>query len=59
MSHAEMHRWTAIGWALFALPVVLFWRESIVLVLLISIYANVVGHWAAYEAAKEKGPKDG
>jgi len=43
-------------WALAAIPITLypFLRESVYLVLLISLYANFVGHLSGYEAAKAK-----
>lgn len=50
--HVRLHKWAAYAWTAFAVPTVIWWRDSIVLVLLISIYANVVGHWSAYEAAR-------
>ena len=39
-------------WVLFAVPTLLWWRDSVALVLAISIYANVVGHLSAVEAAR-------
>ena len=55
---ARFHRWAAVAWSVFAVPTVIWWRDSIVLVLLISIYANVVGHWSAYEAARPTMQED-
>jgi hypothetical protein len=39
-------------WGALALPTVLFWRESILWVAFMSLYANMVGHWSAYQAAR-------
>ena len=43
-------------WALAAVPITFipFLRNSVYLVLIISLYANFVGHVSAYEAAKAK-----
>lgn len=54
LNHKKFHLWMAIFWGFFAVPTVLFWRNSIVLVLLISIYANFVGHISASEAANKE-----
>lgn len=47
-------------WLLLAIPTVLWWRDSVAWVALMSLYANVAGHWAAWQAARaeENGPGD-
>lgn len=42
----------ALVWAVLAIPTVLWWRESILWVAFMSLYANVAGHWAAYQGAR-------
>jgi hypothetical protein len=54
MRAAQMHRALTVVWCALAVPTVLWWRESIVWVAFMSLYANVAGHWAAWEAAKAK-----
>lgn len=49
---ALLHACLAIGWALMFVPTVLWWSESILWVGTMSIYAIVVGHWSAVEAAR-------
>lgn len=49
---AQLHKYATIGWALLAVPTVLWWRESIFWVAFMSLYANLASHWAAYQAAK-------
>lgn len=49
-----IHRSLAVVWTLLAVPSVIWWKDSIVWVILISLYANVVGHLSAGEAAKGK-----
>lgn len=39
-------------WALLAIPTVLWWKDSILWVALMSVYAIVVAHLAAYDAAR-------
>lgn len=54
MSARRLHLALTVGWAVFAIPVLVWWKDSIVLILMISIYANVVGHWSAYQAARSE-----
>ena len=49
---AKLHLWLMALWVVLILPTVLWWSESIVWVLLISIYANIVGHWSSWQATK-------
>jgi uncharacterized membrane protein len=41
-------------WALLFAPALLWWKESVPFLVFVSVYANFVGHWAAWEAAKAK-----
>lgn len=41
-----------VVWIVLILPTVLWWKESILWVALMSIWANVVGHWSAYAASR-------
>lgn len=53
---AKLLRWFhlagIITWALLAIPTVLWWRNSILWVSLMSVYAIVLAHWASYQAAR-------
>lgn len=54
-SKAELaHLSLAIFWMLMAFPAVFFWKESILLVILMSLYANVEASLAAFLSAKPK-----
>jgi len=53
-----VHFALAVLWAVLAVPTVLYWRESILWVSLISVYANVVSHWGAYQAARGEEAAD-
>jgi hypothetical protein len=48
---AKTHLGLAFMWVALILPTLLFWSSSILWILMISIYANIVGHWSAYQAA--------
>lgn len=55
----KMHKILTFVWAALALPTVLWWRESIFWVAFMSLYANFVGHWSAWTAARaEKQAKE-
>jgi hypothetical protein len=41
-----------IIWALLAIPTVLIWRESILWVAFMSLYANFVGHFSGWDGAR-------
>jgi hypothetical protein len=46
------HLILTILWALAIIPTVLWWKTSILWVSLMSCYANVAGHWSAYQASR-------
>lgn len=50
----RLHFWLTLGWLASAAPVVAVkgLRESIPLLVFISIYANVAGHFSAWQAAR-------
>ncbi len=58
MKHSTLHFVLTLLWACLAVPTVLVWKDSILWVALISVYANVVGHWSSWEAAKGKETAD-
>lgn len=39
-------------WVILAIPTVIWWKDSILWVAIMSVWANVVGHWGAYQAAR-------
>jgi hypothetical protein len=51
----KLHGWLTIAWLVLAVLVtvgILPWQESIVFLVFVSIYANVVGHWSSWQAAR-------
>jgi hypothetical protein len=49
-----VHQGLAVVWALMLVPAWLWWQESILFVIIASIYANAVGEWSAAEAADDR-----
>jgi hypothetical protein len=45
-------------WAALAVPGILWWRESILFVIILSIYANFAGEFAAYQGARSEEKQD-
>lgn len=54
MTLRTLHAVLTVGWLLFAIPVLLIpgWTSSVPLLVFISIYANVAGHFSAWQATK-------
>ncbi len=46
------HLVAAVMWVGLAIPSLIWWKDSVLWVILISIYANVVGHLSGYSAAR-------
>lgn len=49
---AKLHLTLTVAWGLLVIPTLLLWRTSILWVAFMSLYANLVGHWSAYQAAR-------
>lgn len=52
MTSRRLHLVLTVIWGLLVVPTVFLWRESLLWIALISVYANVVGHWGAYQASR-------
>lgn len=48
----RFHLVATIVWAVLVIPTLLWWAESITWVALMSVYACITGHWAAYSAER-------
>ena len=46
------HLVAAVMWVGLAIPSLIWWKDSVLWVILISIYANIVGHLSGYRAAR-------
>jgi hypothetical protein len=48
----KRHLVLAITWILLVVPALLWWKDSVLFVILLSLYANVEASLAAYNAQK-------
>lgn len=48
----KFHAFMTVAWAVLAIPTCLLWKESILWVALMSVWANLATHWGAWQAAK-------
>lgn len=48
------HVWLAVVWTALAVPTFLWWRDSILWIGFMSIYAIVATHVSAYQAARSE-----
>ena len=46
------HLVAAVMWVGLAIPSLIWWKDSVLWVILVSIYANIVGHLSGYSAAR-------
>lgn len=46
------HLVAAVMWVGLAIPSLIWWKDSVLWVILISIYANIVWHLSGYSAAR-------
>jgi branched-subunit amino acid transport protein len=53
----HLHAAAVAVWAALTVPTVLWWHDSVLWVGLMSCYANLVGHFSAYQAARAEGSK--
>jgi hypothetical protein len=47
----KVHAVSAVIWLLLVIPTWYLWRNSLFWIAFISLYANFVSHWGAYQAA--------
>ncbi len=48
----KFNGWAAVVWFVLAFPICIFFSTSIPLLVFISVYAIVTGHWSAWQAAR-------
>lgn len=54
----RIHFGGMIVWGVLAIPTVLLWKESILWVAFMSLYANFVGHFSGWDAARAEKKAD-
>ena len=55
----KFHFSMMIVWACLLVPTILLWKESILWIAFMSLYANFVGHFSAWDAARSEDPESG
>jgi hypothetical protein len=50
----RLHSAAMLTWLLLLAPSLLWWRESLVWIVGMSWYANFVGHWSSWQAARSE-----
>lgn len=41
-----------VVWVVLLVPTLMWWRNSIMWVLIVSLYANAAAHWSAYQGSR-------
>jgi hypothetical protein len=59
MTARRTHLILAVAWALLIAPTLFYWPDSIRWVAFMSLYANIAGHWSAFEGAKAEEAAEG
>jgi hypothetical protein len=54
----KVHFGGMVVWAALVLPTILVWRDSILWVAFMSLYANFVGHFAGWDGARAERKAD-
>ena len=54
----KIHFGGMVVWAALVLPTILVWKESILWVAFMSLYANFVGHFSGWDAARAERAND-
>jgi len=54
----KFHLVATVVWFLIIIPTVIFWSESVLWIALISCYANMVGHFSAWQASRAEDNSD-
>ncbi len=49
---AQVHKWLTLVWLALLVPSVTVWKDSLTWVIVMSVWANIAGHWGAYQAAR-------
>lgn len=54
----HLHGWATVAWAVLSVPSMLWWSSSVPYLVLLSVYAVVVGHWSGYQSARVEELED-
>lgn len=59
MKMIRLHMVMTWVWVALAIPTLLWWRDSILWVLIMSLWANASTHWGAWQAARAEQAQRG
>ncbi|MGS2645849.1 hypothetical protein [Streptosporangium sp. G12] len=48
----RFHLIATITWALLMIPSLLWWKDSVPWLVIISVWANIAGHWASWQTSR-------
>lgn len=51
---AKFNLYMTLAWVILTFPSVVWWKNSLLWVIVISLWANIVGHFSAYIAARSE-----
>jgi hypothetical protein len=54
----RFHLAMMIVWVGLSVPGIIWWKESILFVIILSLYANIAGEFAAYQGARAEEKQD-
>lgn len=54
----SLNGWLTLAWLALIVPSVLWWSESVPYLVMVSVYANVAGHFAAWQSARTEVKQD-
>jgi hypothetical protein len=54
----RLHAIATTAWILMVIPTVIWWSESVLWIALMSVWANIAGHWSAWQAARAEVKND-
>jgi hypothetical protein len=46
------HKWATIGWSTLGLGLSILWMNWLPWIVFMSLWANVVGHWSAWQSTR-------
>jgi hypothetical protein len=55
---AKLHATLTVVWVFLIAPTLLWWRDSVLWVALMSLWANIAAHWSAWQGARAERAND-
>jgi hypothetical protein len=59
LNSSKFHKWATVTWATVGSALSLTFPDSVPWLVFMSLWANVVGHWSSYQAARAEEKQDG